>query len=621
MTNSRLSCVAPLFLVVASALAQRQPIAESERSVHLYDVRDLLTSTGIDTESGIEVPQPLVQLVRAFLPVPVAQPGDIAAVGGSHLVAAATAEQHAWIERFLQRARQGKDALVEIDATTLAIPLDVFARDVAPVLEKAAPAAERDPSWAVLGAGEASDLFLRRLRQRDGVVESRRLHLTARLLQGVNVFSGEQCSYIKDFAIELAQGQMIADPIIGVVEDGARLRCVVGLLEDGALGLVMESSVSMVTKPIAQVMTKIAGTQQEATVQLPRQRVARVRAALALPHLGVAVLALPAIDDLRFLVAVRARLIADVGAQAPIRDEPSACVYDVKDLLGFTPPVIKRPGELAPQPPPEAENGSANLLGLAEVARAFVDPPLRSDEQLTSASPAHLVLKARPAQQAWLERFLLSLRDAPAASWTVHPQVVVLPTASYEQHVLSLLRASGLRRAASGGEQAVLASADAERVLGVAKVQPNVEASDLGAVSTQRLQKTTAGAALRYESYIKDFDVRVVDGKTIGHPIEDVVRHGPLLTWHLVPLPAGEVGLALDVQLMHLQQPIAKFTTSLGLGEPATIQLPRVTLGRAAAALTVPSGRVAVVVLPAAERGKQAVVFLHIEAATPGTGR
>ena len=369
-------------------------------------------------------------------------------------------------------------------------------------------------------------------------------------------------------------------------------------------------------------MTKIAGTEQEATVQLPRQRVARVRAALALPHLGVALLALPAIDDVRFVVVIHARLVADAGTATPVRDAPTARVYEVNDLLARTPQATRKPGELSPLPTTEGDEANADLLGLAEVARAFVDPPLRSDEQLTSALPGHLVLKGRPAQQAWVERFLLNLRDVPVAPWTVRPKIVLLPTASYEQDVLPLLRAFGLRRAASGGEQVVLASVDAERVLGVAAAQSDVEVRDLGAVVTRPLQKTTAGAALRYETYIKDFDVRIVDGKTVAQPVEDLVRHGPLLKWHLVPLPAGEVGLAFDAHLMHLQQPIPKFTIKLGAaGEPVTIQLPRVTLVRASAALTVPSGKVAVVVLPAAERGKQAVVFLHIEAAPAGAGR
>ncbi len=604
MTNQRLSCVAPLLLVVGSMSAQRQPIAESERSVHLYDVRDLLTSTGIDTESGIEVPQPLVQVVRAFLPVPAAQPGDIAAVGGSHLVAAATAEQHAWIERFLQRARQGKDAFVEIDATTLAIPLDVFARDVAPVLAKGnTGASKRDPSSAIMTANETTDLFLSRLREREGVIAVEGLQLSTKLLQSADIFVGEQRSYIKDFEVQIGQGSIVIDPIVGVIEDGCRLRCVAGLLDDAALGVVVESSVAQVSRPMAQVKTKIAGTKEEKIVELPRQRVARLRAALALPRSGVALLALPAIDEVRFLVVVRAKLIGGVDLPAATREAQATWTYDVGDLVASALETVPSGGE--------AEQAPA-LTGLAQAARCFVDPPLRSDEQLTAARPAHLVLHGRPAQQDWLRRLLAHLRAVPATSWTVKPQIVVISRDAYDTLIKPALQASGLRATASGGERVVLADAEAERVSALLAAH-HAECADLAPVVTRRFETASTRDALRYVSYIRDFEVKMIDGKPSGVPVQDVVRYGPLLTWNLTPLPAGELGLAVQIVLMDLQQPIPKFTTTLGIGDPVTIDLPRVTLVRASAALTLPAGSVGVVTLPATDRSKQAVVFLHIE--------
>jgi hypothetical protein len=120
-------------------------------------------------------------------------------------------------------------------------------------------------------------------------------------------------------------------------------------------------------------------------------------------------------------------------------------------------------------------------------------------------------------------------------------------------------------------------------------------------------------AVVEQTAYVRDFELEVTPGGVIADPIVDVVQDGFTLRCATTLLPAGAVGLALEADVVDLKRPIPTFETTLGVGQPVSIQLPEVLSTQVAAAVELPAGHLAVFALPALA-GKRYLVL--IEAAT-----
>lgn len=96
---------------------------------------------------------------------------------------------------------------------------------------------------------------------------------------------------------------------------------------------------------------------------------------------------------------------------------------------------------------------------------------------------------------------------------------------------------------------------------------------------------------LRNISYIRDFEVEIAQAAAVANPVVGVVHDGVALD--VRPVVDSElkfITMELRPTVMTLQTPIPTFTTTLGVGQPISIQLPEVTLQRVRTTVTMPDG-------------------------------
>ncbi|MBK8974480.1 MAG: hypothetical protein IPM29_00995 [Planctomycetes bacterium] len=97
--------------------------------------------------------------------------------------------------------------------------------------------------------------------------------------------------------------------------------------------------------------------------------------------------------------------------------------------------------------------------------------------------------------------------------------------------------------------------------------------------------------ALRHTSYIRDFDVEIAQAAAVANPIVDVVNDGVVLDVRpIVSADRRFITMELRPTVMNLSLPIPTFTTTLGSGQPVSIQLPNVTLQSVRTTVTMPDG-------------------------------
>lgn len=96
---------------------------------------------------------------------------------------------------------------------------------------------------------------------------------------------------------------------------------------------------------------------------------------------------------------------------------------------------------------------------------------------------------------------------------------------------------------------------------------------------------------LRNISYIKDFEVEIAQAAAVANPVIGVVHDGVALDVRpVVDADLKFITMELRPTVMSLTLPIPTFTTTLGVGQPISIQLPSVTLQRVRTTVTMPDG-------------------------------
>jgi type II secretory pathway component GspD/PulD (secretin)/tetratricopeptide (TPR) repeat protein len=99
-----------------------------------------------------------------------------------------------------------------------------------------------------------------------------------------------QVAYVQDFDVEIAQAASIADPILGVVQDGVVLdvRPVVSA-DRRFIMMELRPTVATLKRPIREVSTTL-GSQNSVTIQLPELDIQRVRTTVPMPDGGTVML-------------------------------------------------------------------------------------------------------------------------------------------------------------------------------------------------------------------------------------------------------------------------------------------------------------------------------------------
>ncbi|MHC4897416.1 MAG: hypothetical protein ACYTGW_09955 [Planctomycetota bacterium] len=96
---------------------------------------------------------------------------------------------------------------------------------------------------------------------------------------------------------------------------------------------------------------------------------------------------------------------------------------------------------------------------------------------------------------------------------------------------------------------------------------------------------------LRQTSFIRDFEVEIAQAAAVANPVVDVVKDGVVLDVRpVVSADRRFITMELRPTVMELELPIQEFVTTLGVGQPVSIQLPRTTLQRVRTTITMPDG-------------------------------
>ena len=105
--------------------------------------------------------------------------------------------------------------------------------------------------------------------------------------QRANLTMVNQISYIQDFDVEVAQTSFIADPIVGIIQDGLTLDVRPTVSNDRRyITLELQPTVANVRRPIQEFATSLASSFAPVIIQLPELRLQQARTTVRIPDQG-----------------------------------------------------------------------------------------------------------------------------------------------------------------------------------------------------------------------------------------------------------------------------------------------------------------------------------------------
>ncbi|MBK8980282.1 MAG: hypothetical protein IPM29_30640 [Planctomycetes bacterium] len=262
-------------------------------------------------------------------------------------------------------------------------------------------------------------------------------------------------------------------------------------------------------------------------------------------------------------------LLEDVTCEARLYDVRDLAQRDAHDSTG---PRLRLtvPGADDDEPPVANREAAREVVvtQLANVIRAFIEPPLEPGEAVQPVGSTHVVVNGRSEQHAWVEAFLARHRARGSKTVVLEAELYLVPAEIWG----TLGLGDGPRVLDHGDESGLLArlqNAELDRM----------SAPRVAIRSFDHMQMSS----LTHTSYIREFRVERVeiDGRqqAIADPVIDVVRDGIVLDGTAGELDAGVIAVDLGVDMTKLQRPIPTVECRLdGLPDvaPVKIQLPRV---------------------------------------------
>jgi hypothetical protein len=105
--------------------------------------------------------------------------------------------------------------------------------------------------------------------------------------QRANLTVVNQLSYIQDFDVEVAQTSFIADPIVGIIQDGLTLDVRPTVSNDRRyITLELQPTVANLVEPIPTFATSLASTFAPVIIQLPELNIQQARVTVRIPDKG-----------------------------------------------------------------------------------------------------------------------------------------------------------------------------------------------------------------------------------------------------------------------------------------------------------------------------------------------
>jgi hypothetical protein len=290
-----------LFLLASAALlpAQRVPLPDDGgRLVQLFDLRKL-QATGVgggDAKPAIDA-HAAAELLAPFVTPALGKGDALQPLGERWLALLGSAEQIASVERLFAAAVARRDHAIGVEIHFLKLTAATFDKLVAPHVQANA----QNGAQGVLPRAKAGDFVAALTAAGSECLEASAL--VVRPLQRASLATKNETTYVKDFTVTKKDGAFIADPVLDTVWDGNETVLTATFLADGTMGIVCESTVQELQRPIPTFDTKIAGSTLPVTIQLPETTVVHLRQTSIVADGDVAVHAAKR-DDGTYLVAL-----------------------------------------------------------------------------------------------------------------------------------------------------------------------------------------------------------------------------------------------------------------------------------------------------------------------------
>lgn len=417
---------------------------------------------------------------------------------------------------------KGPVQLVNLEVRFLEVQIE-SAKDTAADFVELVEGADGDDSVGMLSPKQL-DALLRFVERDEHVTQITAPRITCYDGQRANVSILNQVSYIRDYDVEVQGDEWIADPVVGVVQEGLTMDLRPVTSKDRRYVTVTASMTwADLHKPIAERKVLLEKAASPVTIQLPELHVGGTNATVTIPVGHAAVLSTPATfgngaECVQRLAVITARPLTIEG--------------DIQDFIGQEIDLV--PSDDAPAP--------AVRKKLPRPAPPVAVTPLEPDAQILED------VKREPAA-----RIDMHVLELPAAGAARHLRGLT-PTMKQTVFPLTAKRAAQLLRTARRGRGM--------------RIRDHVRAT-VPAGQTVVLDDTVT------ESYIQDYDVEVsMGGAYIADPIIAAIVDGLTLEVQ-ARVRKSDMALSVKGAWGAVIRPIPTFETRLAeQGRTVTIQLP-----------------------------------------------
>jgi hypothetical protein len=286
-----------------------------ESKLKLYAVEDLFTrimSAGLTPEKELDSQAQAERVqtfgerttswVKRFMePAWDPEANRIESHGGMTLLVQGSAEQHAWVTRWLEAMRDSELGFVSVSSSLIEFPR-LGLKDLGGL----------EP-WATRGVASAAQAELlltarEQLKQREGWQMLSAPRLTTRPFERANISVLNQIAYVKGVEVVLEFKDAVADPVIEIVQEGLVLDMTCGPIAPGQLGLALSFDRSDVELPIATRTVRVATEPPtEVEIQTPIVDHVKLSTWFRVPDGGLVYLTMPSNEpdrDLLFFAEV-----------------------------------------------------------------------------------------------------------------------------------------------------------------------------------------------------------------------------------------------------------------------------------------------------------------------------
>ncbi|MCB9919911.1 MAG: hypothetical protein H6832_16025 [Planctomycetes bacterium] len=300
-------------------------------------------------------------------------------------------------------------------------------------------------------------------------------------------------------------------------------------------------------------------------------------------------------------------------ANAEQHEAPAAPILGQIPLLNF---LFKNS---APKSPP----GNSPIDGIVRAVRVFADPPLSKDDVVQAVGRAGLAVRASKETHAWIHMFLERNRKEQGTIVLTEIRIYEVDEHAYSKHLAPVFEAvphkSRFLQGKPDAQVAFLSEGnDTRRFLEGFEDAKGVSVLTAPRCAFQLASpiEITIGEQV---SYVADFEIKIgkETNKVIADPVVRQLHDGIAIGGLVARLPNGRLGLDFACVRSDLERPIKTMTTSLGVGQPVTIQLPKALSTQIATSVEVAEKDIALFALPRRGTTTHDIVSVRLKLVRP----